>query len=556
MKLKYIAYSALLALAPVASSCDDFLSKLPDNRVELNTPDQLQMLLVNGYMQYNVGVMNEISSDNIIDNNSPDPASGMRYNLAPFERMDNEIFAWEPAESSLQQDSPSSLWQGCYHAIAVANAVLDRIPYFESIGQGEEVAPYKGEALLIRAYHHFLLANLFCQPYRGPELSKQLQGIPYMTEPETTLTTVYDRGNLADVYDNIEKDLLEGLPLIDDAIYEQPKYHFNTAAANAFAARFYLFKRDYENVVKYANLAFGGEAGPAQSALNDVWQHSFADPDQITQYYISVERQSNFLLLPTVSTAARLVGTRYAWNREGVNATINGQGPTWQDFNFHPCYDGKIYIVGGEQYGLFFPGTCGELFEYTDKIAGIGYTHIVRPEFTAEETLLCRAEAKIFLGDIDGGVADLRIWDENRQNNTHPEYDMPDLTRELIESFYSNPPAEGMVKPLHIDEVCPSDKYSVTPANELYLQCVLHYRRIETFHTGMRWFDIRRFGIEIEHYIGANGHDILKWDDPRRAYQLPADVLTSGMEPTIRDYVSTPSNQEYVKSAVSCVKIK
>ena len=484
-----------------------------------------------------------------------DPESGMRYNLAPFERMDNEIYAWEPAVSSLQQDSPSSLWQGCYHAIAVANAVLDRIPYFESIGQGEEVAPYKERRCSSVPTITSCLPTCSASLYRGPELSKQLQGIPYMTEPESTLNTVYDRGNLADVYDKIEQDLLEGLPLIDDGIYEQPKYHFNTAAAYAFAARFYLFKRDYENVVKYANLAFGGEAGPSQSSLNDIWQHSFADADQITQYYISVERQSNFLLLPTVSTLNRLVGTRYAWNRDGLNATIQGKGPTWQrpDLNLHPCYDGKIWRIGEQQYGGFFPGTCGELFEYTDKIAGIGYTHIMRPEFTAEETLLCRAEAKIFLGDIDGGVADLRIWDENRQNNTHPEYELPDLTRELIEQFYGNDPGYGIVKPLHIDEVCPSDKYSVTSANELYLQCVLHYRRIETFHTGMRWYDIRRYGIEIEHLIGANGRDVLKWDDPRRAYQLPADVLTSGMEPTIREY-TTPSDQEYVKSSVSFVK--
>ena len=35
MKLRYIAYSALLALVAVGtSSCEDFLSKNPDNRVD------------------------------------------------------------------------------------------------------------------------------------------------------------------------------------------------------------------------------------------------------------------------------------------------------------------------------------------------------------------------------------------------------------------------------------------------------------------------------------------------------------------------------------------
>ena len=240
MKIKNIAYSALLALMAVsASSCEDFLSKNPDDRMELDSPEKMQMLLVSGYTDGNIAYMCELSGDNFVDNNAPN-ASGQRYNLGELARIDNEIFAWEPAVSSDQQDSPSHMWEGCYHAIACANQVLQRVAEYEAEGRGDEVSAVKGEALVIRAYHHFLLANLFCMPYGGAEASKSLQGLPYMTEPETTLNVVYDRGNLADFYDKIEQDLLAGLPLINDDIYDQPKYHFNTTAANAFAARFYI----------------------------------------------------------------------------------------------------------------------------------------------------------------------------------------------------------------------------------------------------------------------------------------------------------------------------
>ena len=54
------------------------------------------------------------------------------------------------------------------------------------------------------------------------------------------------RKSVAEVYDLIERDILEGIDLIDDSKYHVPAYHFNRNAANAFAARFYLFKRDYE----------------------------------------------------------------------------------------------------------------------------------------------------------------------------------------------------------------------------------------------------------------------------------------------------------------------
>lgn len=534
MKLRYIAYSALLALvAAGTSSCEDFLSKNPDERMELDTPEKMQMLLVSGYTQGNYAVMGELSSDNYVDNNAPN-STGQRYNLAEFERMDNEIFAWEPAVSSDQQDSPSNNWQGCYHAIACANQVLQRVAELEAEGRGDEVSAIKGEALLIRAYHHFLLANLFCMPYAGPEASRALQGIPYMTEPETTLNVVYDRGNLADTYDKIEADLVAGLPLINDEIYDQPKYHFNSAAAKAFAARFYLFKREYDKCIKYADEALGTTAPPPMSMFNDIWAQTFSAPELIGQYWISVERQCNFMLIATVSNYALRAGTRYAINGDALNATLQSSGPTWS--GQHPCYSGKVYISQSQEYGSFFPNYYG-LFEFTDKVAQIGYWRVVRTEFTTEETVLCRAEAKFYTGDIDGGVADLKSWDDSRQINTTTTV-QPALTKDLILSFYRDrDPGHGIVKKLHIDEVCPSSKYKVTDEIEPYLQCVLHYRRLNNLGDGSRWFDIKRYGIELTHAIGASRVETLTINDARRAFQLPADVISAGMEPTFR-----PSN--------------
>jgi hypothetical protein len=68
------------------------------------------------------------------------------------------------------------------------------------------------------------------------------------------------------------------------------------------------------------------------------------------------------------------------------------------------------------------------------------------------------------------------------------------------------------------------------------LQAVLTFRRVETMHLGLRWFDIKRYGIEIPRRImNADGNpakkvDFLKKDDPRRALQLPNKVLMAGME--------------------------
>ena len=69
MKLKYIAIIAALASIGL-SSCDDFLDKVPDTRVELNSPEKLRLLMVSGYTETNYGILTELMTDNMIDNNS------------------------------------------------------------------------------------------------------------------------------------------------------------------------------------------------------------------------------------------------------------------------------------------------------------------------------------------------------------------------------------------------------------------------------------------------------------------------------------------------------
>jgi hypothetical protein len=82
------------------------------------------------------------------------------------------------------------------------------------------------------------------------------------------------------------------------------------------------------------------------------------------------------------------------------------------------------------------------------------------------------------------------------------------------------------------------------------LQCIQHFRRIETLHQGMRWFDIKRYGIEITHvYDKAATTDVLTLNDPRRAMQLPAEVTAAGMQANPREVFSVEENTERVVPA-------
>ncbi|OIP83533.1 MAG: hypothetical protein AUK44_04855 [Porphyromonadaceae bacterium CG2_30_38_12] len=522
MKIKQIHTLTILVLATLWSSCSDFLDKVPDNRAELVTSKQISKFLSSGYSDGNYAVMCELSSDNFIDNNSPDK-NGIYYNLSSFDRMHDEIFAFEAAVSSDEQDSPSAVWSGCYKAIAVANHALKAIETIEAQGKGNEVKAQKGEALLIRAYNHFILVNIFAKTYKNDLLSAQDKGIPYVTEPETKVLVNYERESVSDVYNLIEKDLIEGLVLVDDVLYDVPKYHFNKRAANAFAARFFLFKRKYADVVKYASAALGEI--PSKKMRN--WNANYPTYDAFVYGWINASNENNFLLVQTQSWVNRIFGTRYGCNREAATATIFGSGPTWTGFSYHPCYNGKLYLRGAQDYGLFFPKS-GELFEYTDKVARIGFAHIVRAEFTGDETILCRAEALVYLNRTTEAIADLKTFDDARHMNG---VSMPSLTETLIRNFYT-PGRTPYVNTFNTENISPD--FVVSTNQKALIDCILHYRRIETVFDGLRWFDLKRYGIEITHHVGKSREEILTWNDERRALQIPQEVIAAGMEANTR----------------------
>ena len=74
------------------------------------------------------------------------------------------------------------------------------------------------------------------------------------------------------------------------------------------------------------------------------------------------------------------------------------------------------------------------------------------------------------------------------------------------------------------------------------MNCVLHFRRLETIHEGLRWFDIKRYGIEVRHKQGLKPEMILKWNDPRRAIEIPPTVIEAGMAPNIASHGTSQDN--------------
>lgn len=82
-----------------------------------------------------------------------------------------------------------------------------------------------------------MLAQAFTILYMTPPPLPQYWA-PYPTEPENELIKEYKRGNLKETYEQIERDLEEGIKLSRLACMSR-LHHFTPASAAAFATRFY-----------------------------------------------------------------------------------------------------------------------------------------------------------------------------------------------------------------------------------------------------------------------------------------------------------------------------
>ena len=170
MKKKHILLSAVLpAIILLASSCSNYLDELPDNRTDLNTEQAIAKLLVSAYPITSFAMIGEMTSDNT-DNNG---GTWTSYNL-----LQEQLATWKNA-TEIENDSPEALWEDCYLAVATCNQALKAI---EKMGNPASLNPQKGEALLCRAYAHFILVNVFCQHYSETNSTKDL-GVFYATEP-------------------------------------------------------------------------------------------------------------------------------------------------------------------------------------------------------------------------------------------------------------------------------------------------------------------------------------------------------------------------------------
>lgn len=530
MKIKNIIYKGSLMLASVAilASCSDQLDTLPDNRTTLDTPKKIAGLLVTAYPDRTPTLFNEWMSDN---------TDYMGAQNSQGNRGGDQYFFWQE-QTEGGNDSPEQVWMLYYEGVYKANEALAAI---EDQGgpKNDILRNSKGEALLIRAYDHFILANEFCRPYNGKTSTKDA-GLYYATgiADFSAAAEQSNRGTVADVYAKIAADIEAGIPLLNDT-YEVPKYHFNKQAAYAFATRFYLYYEKWEKAKEYADKLLG--SNPAASlrdyrALQAMPLSKSEQAVKIAEAYCSASADCNLLIQTSVSNAGMALGPWLISKRYTLTNYLS-ETELFQSNNIWGTSSNLIWkpftVNSGESNFALLMKLPRE-FEIRNTTTGSGYLRTLNVDFTMDEALLNRAEAEIMLGQNDAACADMTIWMKNFFNTNVT------LTPTSVQTYFKTVPYAYA----DAAKMVPSFKKHISPrftidaegsVQESLLQCLLNFRRIETVHQGMRWMDIRRYNIEIpRRLIGANGRpsknlDWLEKDDPRQVVQIPQSIREAGV---------------------------
>lgn len=153
--------------------------------------------------------------------------------------------------------------------------------------------------------------------------------------------------------------------------------------------------------------------------------------------------------------------------------------------------------------------------------------------FNSDEILLIRAEARILQSNYTGALSDLNLF-TSRYLTVATAYTQSDINTaydRIASSSYDTTTKLSYAtqkKALH-------PAFTIPSGAENMIHYLLQCRRLLTLGEGLRWYDIRRYGIEVyRHQLDNEGNayvkEVLTPTDNRRTLPLPVDVVAAGLE--------------------------
>lgn len=161
---------------------------------------------------------------------------------------------------------PYGTWKLFYTLINQANDIItlvdmDRVNSDANDATTKSLRGFYGESLALRAYCNFMLVQIFqnavtaAPDASGAHIDRTKKAVPlFFSTNEAGYENDYTRGNVGNVLDAVERDLLKAEQLLNG--YARPtKVEIDQSVVRGLLARYYLFVGNWDKAIQYAQLA-------------------------------------------------------------------------------------------------------------------------------------------------------------------------------------------------------------------------------------------------------------------------------------------------------------
>ncbi len=234
MRIKKYILATLVTM--LLCGCSDFTDIYPKGKNILNRVEDLDLVLNSRY------TVNCSNVTYLVNDCFPQWVNVPDLLTQEIKSLDGVLLTWDEKTYRAALTNSDTKYSSLYSLIAtVANAVLLNID--AATGDRVKADQLKAEALVLRAWCHYILVNLYAKAY-DPATAASTAGIVYALETDN-ISSIAKKKTVAQVYDAIMKDLETAFSL--KSLPENPaSMRIGLSFAYAVKAKVLMSMRDYE----------------------------------------------------------------------------------------------------------------------------------------------------------------------------------------------------------------------------------------------------------------------------------------------------------------------
>lgn len=495
--MKRISLYSILLISILFGSCKKFLEEYSQDEIRPGNISELSSLMYADAYPSTIAMDNfDILTDDV-QCNGPGKNYNGDFDAASLAVLQTgaPMFRFDPTMFDANNLIPSgaNVYQLCYSKIKGCNVVMD---YLDKVsGSEQEKNAVKGQCLFLRAYYFLKLVTAYAQPYNREDINPaSMAGVPLVLSSKVKDGGLA-RNTIKEVYDQIEKDLLDAADLLTANYTPTTAFRVGNVAAWTLLSRMYLYRgtaADLDKAITYANMAL--EQNPNLTKLTGA-----INSDNTVQS-VAIYNTSNAEIIWVFG------GTNY--NEPYFPDATSGIIPSYAvSTNLTMLYDRGVdnSNYGDLRFKLYF-STHTNATPYRSSKYTRGAVYGARGLRVAE-LYLNRAEASIKRFALTN-------------NSTDRQQDINDLNTLRASRYDTRNTAYTPI--------------SFTDESELFKFYQDERRRELCLEEGHRWVDLKRWGLAVTHvFTGTDGQAItslLPANSNLYALPLPYTAISNNSE--------------------------